>query len=237
MIQRYDWHIHSCLSPCADNDITPANIVGMAQVMGLDCIALTDHNTCLNCPALFRAAKGTELTVLAGMELCTMEEIHVVCLFAELDNALRFSEYVATTLPPVKNRPDVFGDQLIVDENDEIVGTVDILLNMASGISVDDVPSLVEQFGGVAFPAHIDRPSYSIIAALGDIPPLGFTAYEVSQNGDPEALAEQYPQLRSMKLLRDSDSHSLESLAGEPPALDIPDVTPTGILRWLAGKM
>jgi len=38
----YDLHLHSCLSPCGDDESTPGNIVGMAVVKGLQVIALTD---------------------------------------------------------------------------------------------------------------------------------------------------------------------------------------------------
>ena len=90
----YDFHIHSCLSPCGDDDMTPQNIANMAKIMGYDIIALTDHNTCLNCPALMKVGEEIGLTVIPGMELCTSEEVHIVCLFPSLDDALRFSEHV-----------------------------------------------------------------------------------------------------------------------------------------------
>ena len=120
---NYDFHIHSCLSPCGDNDMTPQNIVNMAKIMGYDAIALTDHNTSRNCPAVMKVGEEVGITVIPGMDLCTAEEVHIVCLFPELQNALDFSDYVYSTLPPVKNRPSVFGDQLICNEQDEVIGT------------------------------------------------------------------------------------------------------------------
>ena len=118
----YDLHIHSCLSPCADDDMTPANIAGMLSIAGIGLAALTDHNTCRNCPAFFKACRQYGIVPVAGMELTTSEEIHVVCLFPELETALEFGEYVHTRLMKIKNRPDIFGNQLIVDENDQVIG-------------------------------------------------------------------------------------------------------------------
>ena len=99
----YDLHLHSCLSPCGDNDMTPSNIAGMAALKGLDVIALTDHNSCRNCPALLRAAAHFGLVALPGMELCTMEEVHVLCLFANLNDALDFDAAVYPHILPISN--------------------------------------------------------------------------------------------------------------------------------------
>ena len=103
----YDLHIHSCLSPCGNDDMTPYNIVGMAAVKGLDVIAVTDHNTCRNCPAVLAAAKEYGILALCGMELTTSEEVHAVCLFAELSQALAFDAYVYPRILDVKNREDI----------------------------------------------------------------------------------------------------------------------------------
>ena len=132
----YDLHIHSCLSPCADNDNTPHSLAGMALLAGLQIVALTDHNTTKNCPAFFEACKAYGLVPIAGMELTTAEDIHVVCLFEELKAAEEFSDYVLSTMPPIKNRPEIFGTQLIMDETDKVLGSQDILLTAASGISI-----------------------------------------------------------------------------------------------------
>ena len=118
----YDLHIHSCLSPCGDNDSTPNNIAGMASLCGLNIVALTDHNTCKNCPAFFAAAKKYGIIPIAGMELTTAEDIHVVCLFEELSDAMRFDEFVESRRLLIKNRKDIFGNQLILDGDDEVVG-------------------------------------------------------------------------------------------------------------------
>lgn len=223
----YDLHIHSCLSPCGDGDMTPNNIVNMALLAGLDCIALTDHNTCLNCPAALRAAerlreqRGAGPRVIPGMELCTAEEAHVICLFPALEAALGFSAYIRGTLPRVENRPDIFGEQLILDENDEVAGQEPLLLTTASSVGIDEVPALVRQYGGATFPAHIDRPSYSVTAALGDFPAVGFTAAEATAQADTDGLRKRYPAVASLPLLRDSDAHYLEQIQEAGPYMEL----------------
>ena len=228
----YDLHIHSCLSPCGDSDMTPNNIVNMALLAGFDIIALTDHNSSGNCPALLQVAEGTGLTVVPGMELCTAEEAHVVCLFPSLEAAMSFSAAVALTLPPVNNRPDIFGEQLLMDADDEIVGRQDILLTTASSISVEEVLPLARSFGGTAFPAHIDRDSYSVTAALGDIPPVGFQAVEITARGDVPALVARYPEAVGKPLLLNSDAHYLH----QPGWICQTNPPPPLLQRWTAAS-
>ena len=156
----YDLHLHSCLSPCGDNDMTPYNLVHMAALQGMQMIALTDHNSCLNCPAAMEVGMQTGLLVIPGMELCTAEEAHVVCLFPALEPAMFFSEFIKTHIPPVQNRTEIFGEQRVMNAEDGILGMESTLLTTASEIRVDRVAPLVREYGGVCFPAHLDRPSY-----------------------------------------------------------------------------
>lgn len=212
----YDFHIHSCLSPCAEEDMTPYNLVNLSALMGMEAIALTDHNSCMNCGAAMRAGAEAGITVIPGMELCTSEEVHVVCLFEELKAAEEFSDYVLSTMPPIKNRPEIFGTQLIMDETDKVLGSEDILLTAASGISIGSVEKLVDGYGGVCYPAHIDRSSYSVISNLGMITEdMGFEVAEVSPSGNLDDLIAKHPILSRMKILTSSDAHRLDAL---PPA-------------------
>lgn len=233
---RYDLHIHSCLSPCGDADMTPNNIVHMAQLAGLEMVALTDHNSCKNCPAFLRVARKAGLCAIPGMELCTAEECHVVCLFPSLEAAMAFDRLVEGTLPPVENRPEVFGEQWIMDEEDAVTASFPVLLTTASSISVDEVVELVRSYGGAAFPAHIDRPSYSVTASLGDLPPVGFQAVEVTADGDTAALSARYPEMRGKPLLLDSDAHDLENIQEAGPWLDLPENTPSALIAALNGE-
>ena len=124
----YDLHLHSCLSPCGDNDMTPYNLVNMAKIFGYDIIALTDHNSCKNCESAMKIGERIGITVVPGMELCTSEEIHNVCLFPALHTAMEFSDYIYSTLPPVKNKEKIFGEQLVMDCEDGILQREEILL-------------------------------------------------------------------------------------------------------------
>ena len=209
----YDLHMHSCLSPCGSDDMTPNNLVNMAKLAGYDIIALTDHNSSLNCPAAVKAGKQAGVTVVPGMELCSSEEVHIVCLFPKVENALDFSEYVSERMMKVPYSVEIFGNQHIMDENDRITGTVENLLNVAADISANKAAKLVSDFGGVCFPAHIDRPSFSIISNLGMITgDMGFVNAELTAMADPEEYSLKYPILKKMRLLTDSDAHYLENI-------------------------
>lgn len=209
----YDFHIHSCLSPCGDNDMTPYNLVNMAKLLGLDAIALTDHNTSQNCRAAIKVGESIGLTVIPGMELCTSEEVHIVCLFDDLKNAEAFSEYVLSTAPKIKNRPDIFGEQLIMNEADEIIGTQELLLTAASGISIENSVELVSEYGGFCYPAHIDRSSYSVISNLGMITEeMDFRAVEMTENADRADLIQKNPIIKNMPVIVSSDAHYLENM-------------------------
>jgi len=221
----YDFHIHSCLSPCADNDMTPNNIVNMAKLKGLDIIALTDHNSCKNCEAVVMAGQQAGLSVLPGMELCTNEDIHVICLFSKLENALQFSEIVYEKMSKIKNKVEIFGEQRICDENDHITGTEEFLLINAADISVNNVLALVQKFDGTAFPAHIDKNSNGIISILGGIPPeAGFQFVEISENCDKSALLKTYTSISDYKVLKNSDAHYLWQISERDNFVEIPDI-------------
>lgn len=210
----YDLHIHSCLSPCGDADMTVNNIVNMSILTELDAIALTDHNTCKNCPAFFEAGKESGKVLIAGMELTTSEEIHVVCLFERLEDAMRFDEYVYERLPDIENEPEIFGEQVLLDAEDNDVGRVQKLLINATSISIEDVAELSERFNFVAFPAHIDKQSFSILSSLGYIPEeYGFGAFEVKDPSKIEQLKSQHPALNGAVIVTDSDAHYLEHIS------------------------
>ena len=121
----FDLHLHSCLSPCGGEDNTPANLAGMCVLAGLDVVALTDHNTAGNCAAFCRAAERYGLLALPGMELTTAEEAHVVCLFPDTAAAEEFGALVRKRLPPVKNKASIYGPQILMDGEDNVLGEDD----------------------------------------------------------------------------------------------------------------
>lgn len=229
----YDLHLHSCLSPCGDDDMTPYNLVQMAKLKGLDIIALTDHNTVKNCGAAMRVGERAGIAVVPGMELCTSEEIHVVCLFPDLAGARAFDGYVEKCLGPVRNAPDIFGRQLMMDEQDRVLGEYDLLLVAATSIGIDEVTPLCDRFGGICFPAHVDRESYSIVSSLGMIPPeLHFRAAELTPRAGDDFL-KKHPVLQSMRILRSSDAHRLEDIAEPEQRLELPQCTARALIDLL----
>ena len=209
MKYSYDLHLHSALSPCGDNDMTPNNIANMSIIKGLDIIALTDHNTCGNVRAVIEAA-GENLLVIPGIEVTTSEEVHVVCYFPTVEAAEEMEKLIKKSMIPIKNEPEIFGHQYYMDEEDNISGEEDILLVNACGMDIYDVFSEVKKVGGVAVPAHIDRSSYSILSNLGFIPPdLEFTAVEITPKNREKLMSEYNEYI----ILSSSDAHYLENIS------------------------
>ena len=230
----YDFHLHSCLSPCGDNDMTPYNLVNMAKILGLDIIALTDHNSAQNCRAAMPVGESVGLTVVPGMELCTSEEVHIVCLFDDVNNAEAFSDYVLSTVPPVKNRPEIFGDQLMMNGGDGIVGTQELLLTTASGISIENAVETVGQYGGVCYPAHIDRSSYSVISNLGMITDeMNFAAVEMTENTDQNEYRSKYPIIKDMPVFVSSDAHYLENMREAKHTIDVAENSAKAVVEYI----
>ncbi len=219
----YDLHIHSCLSPCGDDDNTPNNIAGMASLCGLNIVALTDHNTTDNCPAFFEAARRYGIIPIAGMELTTSEDIHIVCLFETLQGAIAFGEKVKSLRIPVKNRPDIFGRQLILDGQDNIIGEEENLLINATLISVNEVPDLVADFGGICYPAHIDRQSNGIISILGTFPSSPhFKCVELHDGEKRDEYVQKYS-LQDKKIIVSSDAHRLNDMRDKENYFELDD--------------
>lgn len=225
----YDLHIHSALSPCGDEDMTPNNIVNMAYIKGLDIIAVTDHNSCRNVRAVMKAAKGV-IKVVPGMEVTTSEEVHVLCYFPDIDAAEDMSDFMRANMQGIKNQPEVFGRQLIMDEQDEIVGEEDELLVNAVNLDIYEVSAETKKRGGLFIPAHIDKSSYSITSNLGFLPPdLYVDGLEITTRG-----LEKYGQMYAeYGVLTDSDAHYLENIAERENCLRNEDKNAQKILEFL----
>lgn len=239
----YDLHIHSALSPCGDADMTPNNIVNMSKLNGLDIIAVADHNTCRNAPAISAVAKREGIVFLPAMELETAEEIHVLCLFAELEAARAFEDQiVAPNLPPVKNNERIFGVQQLLDENDDAVGTDDRYLLNAVSVTVDFALKRVVEYGGIAVPAHIDKQTKSLMSVFGSVDAqLGARVLELSRNA-PSDYAVSQPSLEKSDFfyIHDSDAHYLFDIfeRGEKNFIEIDGGNPTAadVIRFLKSK-
>ena len=206
----YDLHIHSCLSPCADDDMTPNNIAGMAALKGLQIVALTDHNSCKNCPAFFEACKKQGIIAVAGMELSTAEDVHIVCLFERLEDAMAFDEEIHGHLMNIENRPEIFGNQLILDGDDNTVGTESMLLISATDLWMGDAVELARKYGAHVHPAHVDREANGILSVLGDIPSdYDFDCLEFNELSSVEEIKRKYPVAKDALHVVSSDAHYL----------------------------
>ncbi len=226
----YDFHIHSCLSPCGDDDSTPYNIAGMGVVNGLNIMALTDHNSCKNCPAFYVAAKRQGIIPIAGMELTTAEDIHVVCLFESLEDAMSFSDMVDKRRILIANRVDIFGSQLVYDAEDNVIEAETNLLSNATTISIDEAPSLAMSFGGICYPAHIDRSANGIISTLGTFPPIkGVRCAEFHNVENIGDYTEKYG-LHDYTKIVSSDAHYLWDISEKENYFEIEDEPYSGDL-------
>lgn len=234
----YDLHLHSCLSPCGDMDMTPNNIVNMAKLLGLDVIALTDHNTSLNCEAAMKVGDEIGLLVIPGMELTTAEDIHAVCLFPTLEKALAFSAYVDEHRIKIRNKAEIYGRQVIMNENDEEIGELEHLLLPASFIPITDAYRIAKEHGGICYPAHIDRDSLSILSVLGEIDPAcGFRTAELADITKLDELKKQHTILNELNIVNCSDAHYLENMRDAQNTLDLPGLTREAVLKALDQKL
>ena len=230
----YDLHIHSCLSPCGDMDMTPNNLVNMAKLLGLDVIALTDHNTSRNCEAAMEVGREIGLLVIPGMELTTAEDIHAVCLFPTLERALEWDAYVDSRRIKIKNRPDIYGRQVIMNSSDEEVGEIEHLLLPATQIDIMSAYREAKRFGGICYPAHIDRDSLSILSVLGEIDEsCGFKTVELADKSKLPLLKERHPILNGMNIVTSSDAHYLENMREAENFLDLDALTAEEVIRAL----
>ncbi len=217
--------------------MTPANIAGMAYVKGLDVIAVTDHNSIKNCEATAKAGEAFGLTVLFGMELTTQEEVHVVCLFPSIEKAAKWDEYVYDRLMKIQNDPDIFGHQYVMNSEDGILHEEKNLLINAADIDFERVFPLVDEYGGVAFPAHIDKSSNSLISNLGFVPPDSqFGCVEIKDMDKYKKLCSDYPYLSGCRVLKNSDAHRLEDISEPVNFLHSESKSPDDIIFALKKK-
>ena len=212
--------------------MTPANIAGMCALAGLDVVALTDHNSSGNSAAFEQAARRHGLLAIPGMELCTREEVHVVCLFSAVEQALAFSDYVGSKLPPIPNKPSIFGSQIRMDSADAVLGEETLLLAAAADIGLYELPKLMEEYGGLSFPAHIDRKSNSLLSQLGLwTPDLDFPLTEVTRSC-PSGLFER-KDLQGLRHISASDAHDLTQISDANQYMELPEKTVEAVLCWL----
>ncbi|MDY4213357.1 MAG: PHP domain-containing protein [Eubacteriales bacterium] len=230
----YDFHIHSALSPCGDNDMTPNNLINMSIIKGLDAVALTDHNACENVRAA-AAVAGDKIIFIPGMEVETSEEVHIVTLFPTADAAEEMQRILVDSSPFIPNRPEIFGNQYIMDENDEICGEIDRMLVTASGLDIYTVVAAAKDLGGIAYPAHIDRESYSVLSNLGFVPPdLDISAVEITEKSRT-ALEGEYS--NRYNIITSSDAHYLWDISERNHYIEVSDASVRGILNAISNRL
>ena len=230
MVTLYsDLHMHSCLSPCGSDDMTPANIGGMAMIKGLQMIALTDHNTAGNLPTMQKVADAYGLLLIPGIEITTKEEVHLLGYFPDVKTAVDFGEFLRGHLPPKKNKASLFGNQLVMDEDDNVIREEDALLIGATDLSLEQLSRLVRESGGVPVPAHINRGSNGLLVNLGMMPPdIAFTAVEVWR-----ALPCPHTPQEGRVVLHSSDAHYLGDILEPEITMELEEPTVAAFLEKL----
>jgi hypothetical protein len=213
---RIDLHNHSCLSPCASLEQSPSLLARLAAARGLSVLALTDHNAALNCPAFREACLREGLAPLYGIEACSREEVHVLCLFGGMEAALDFGAFLKASLPGLPYDPDKLGDEVVVDADEGVVEVLDYWLGAASGLGFDELCATASARGAAVIPAHVDRPMFSVSSQLGFLPPGPYAAVEAMRDA-ARALTRGHP------VISGSDAHWPEHVARRPTTVDLPE--------------
>ena len=224
---KFDLHIHSCLSPCASLEMAPSEIVRRAAAAGMDGIALTDHQSARNCPAVAECARRVGIACLFGLEVQTAEEVHTVALFDSVEAAMAMTDWVYAAMPKRVNDPDTFGDQPVVTADDEIVEMEWRILAMGCRRTIPEAAAKIHELGGLYIAAHIDRPNFSVLSGLGAIPENCFDAVELSRTADEATWA---PKAAGYAVTRASDAHNLDDVARVWTEADLPEFS-TAALR------
>lgn len=207
-----DLHIHTCLSPCADLDMSPLTIVKESLEKGLDFIAVCDHNSAENAGAVIRAGARSGLHVFPGLEINSMEEIHSLAIFDDEKQAVSMQQIIYEHLQGI-NSPDIFGEQVIVNDIDEVEGFNERMLIGSTQMSIESIVREVHRLGGISIACHVDRPSYSIISQLGFVPPgLMLDAVEISYRSTRDSFAGGMELLKGFPVVTSSDAHSPEDI-------------------------
>lgn len=226
-----DLHIHSILSPCGDLDMSPSRIIDEAAIKGLDVIAITDHNTTLHCRLAYELGQRKNILVIPGTEVCSKEEIHCLCYFSDFDALDKFEAIIHKALPPISNIPEKFGYQVVVDENEHILQTIDSFLLSATSLSINQIETLVHELGGIFIPAHIDRPSYSVLSQLGFFPQkLNADAIECQNPFGILDIPAHIP------IICSSDSHYLHQIGKRHTRFDLDSIDVHGIFELIKQK-
>ncbi len=207
---RADLHIHSCLSPCAELEMSPRNIIRSAEQSGMDIIGICDHNSCENVPYIMKSAENTAIKVTGGIEVTSREEVHILALFDTEEELFIMQDFIYANIYGY-NDEYRYGDQVIVNENDEVIDFNRRLLIGATDISIEGIVNRIHELNGIAIASHIDRDRFSILSQLGFVPEgLELDAYEISTREELPNYQEKYAPLVVF-----SDAHNLGRIGGK----------------------
>jgi hypothetical protein len=242
-----DLHNHSCLSPCGSLELSPRRLLELGAARGLKLMALTDHNSSLNCPAFAKLSHKYGIVPVYGMEATTSEEIHTLCLFTNLEACMTFSEFAYSIITPFLNNPEKTGDQVYVDEDDNIEGEVEYYLINPLDLSIDNIGEKVSEYGGIVIPAHVDRIAFSMTSQLGIVVNGPWAAVECVRIPPVDSFTKDPLDTLGFPLITSSDAHFPEHVARRSFNLDvnIEELLPNGtekdanidVLKQALGKM
>ena len=221
-----DFHNHSCLSPCGSLEMSPTALVAEAVRRGVGVLALSDHNSARNTPAFEQLCREAGLLALCGLEVTTQEELHCLCLFPSAAIAQEFGAFVESHLAKIANKPEKWGDQIVVDAGENVLDEVPFYLGTATDLALTQLGDLCLSAGGLFIPAHIDRASQSVLSQLGYLPDLPYSALEVRR--DAAGL-----ETRGIPLVKGSDAHYLENVGSRTCRLELETTDFDGVRRSL----
>ena len=234
---RADFHIHTVLSPCGDLDMSPKNIIRKAKEKRLDIIGITDHNSTKQCSVMKKTGDKNGIFVLQGVEITTKEEVHCLAFFENDEKLSEFQNYIEQHLPDIKNNVDLFGYQVVVDENENIVEQIDTLLISAINQSISQVEKKVHSLGGLFTPAHINKLKNSIISQLGFVPSdLNIDALELSKHTTKEKFLNDNNYLKNYSFIQSSDAHYIENIGDVTTILKMNEINFQEIKQALANQ-
>ncbi len=231
-----DLHIHSCLSPCSSDDMTPNNIAGMSKLKGLDIISVCDHNHTGNLEAISKAASELGVLFLPGIEVETSEEVHLLCYFPSLESVITMQSILEENYVPIKIKENIFGTQWVMDSKDRPIKKIENLLTTATNLDLYSCVDIVRGLGGVPVPAHVDRQSFSIISNLGTIPEdLEFNTLELSRYIIKTEFLNKYPEYSQKQFITSSDAHDLGMIFEREYFMQLDTLSVPNVLEKLRG--
>lgn len=207
-LYRADMHIHTVLSPCGDLEMSPANIIATAKKRNLDIIGITDHNSTYHCALMQKLGAENGIFIMNGVEITTQEEVHCLAFFEFPDALNEFQNYINHYLPFIQNNPTLFGYQVVLDENEDIIENIESLLIVGLDQSIEEVRGKVRELDGLFIPAHVNRPKFGILSQLGFMPEdLSPDGIEIFGFGNSVEFRVKYPEFNKYQLIISSDAH------------------------------